>query len=186
MPVRNFFLITCLWLCLIFPAAASTPEIDVSVEKRNDTFIVDSSFEVAVPVRTAWKVLTDFDHMAGILHNLNTSRIASRSGNTLHVVQEGVARFGFLSTAFSSEREIVLEPKKRILARQISGTTKHYSSEMEISASETGTRFRYHAEMALDSGIARLFGKPFIRHEIAEQFASMAQEMERREARRKQ
>lgn len=181
MPVRHWFFAAMLLLCRVAPVAAGTPEIEISVDKRNDTFVIDASFEVAVPVRTAWRVLTDFDNMAGILHNLNSSRIASRSGNTLRVVQDGVARFGIFTYPFSSEREIQLEPRKRILARQISGNTKSYASEMEIRPSESGTRFRYHAEMALDSGFARLFGSPFIRHEIVEQFVSMAQEMERRE-----
>lgn len=170
-----------LWL-LVGSAQAAIPEIEVNVEKRDDTFYIDTTFEMPVPLRTAWGVLTDFDNMATILHNLTSSRIASRSGNTLRVQQEGIARFGIFTFAFTSEREIRLEPMKRIHVRQIAGNTKRYISEMELSPGTNTTRFHYHAEMVLESGIARFFGGPFIQHEIGEQFASLAAEMEKRQA----
>jgi hypothetical protein len=169
-------------LFLACVAFAAEPEIAVTVEKRGDAFIVDTSFDLPVRLRTAWEVFTDFDHMAGILHNLTSSRITARSGNTLQVQQEGVARFGFFTYSFSSEREIRLEPMKKIYARQLSGNARHYFSELELSQNEGIVHVRYHAEMSLESGIARTFGGPFIQHEIAEQFNSMVAEMERRKA----
>ena len=180
--VRSLFRYALLFLMsIVTTASAAAPEIDVKVEKRDDTFFIDSTFEVPVTQRTAWRVLVDFDNMTNILHNLTSSRIVSRNGNTLQVKQEGIARFGVFSYTFTSEREIRLEPRKRILVRQISGNTKHYASEMEIIPGDNGTRFRYHAEMALDSTLGKLFGRPFIEHEIAEQFTAMAAEMERRQ-----
>ena len=161
-------------------AHADDSEIAVSVDKRDNVFYIDTAFDVAVPVRIAWGVLTDFDHMTEILHNLTSSKITERSGKTLRVKQEGIARFGFFTYAFKSDREVQLEPMKRISVRQISGNTKHYTSEMNVSPNGSGTHFRYHAEMALDSGIGRFFAGPFIEHEIAEQFASMTLEMQKR------
>ena len=180
--VRSLFRYALLFLMsFVITALAAAPDIDVKVEKRDDTFFIDSTFEVPVTQRTAWRVLVDFDNMTNILHNLTSSRIVSRNGNTLQVRQEGIARFGVFSYTFTSEREIRLEPRKRILVRQISGNTKHYASEMEIIPGDNGTRFRYHAEMALDSTLGKLFCRPFIEHEIAEQFTAMAAEMERRQ-----
>ena len=170
-----------LLLTLAQTVMAAPPEIEVKVEKRDDTFYIDSAFEAPVAPRTAWRVLTDFDNMASILQNLTSSKVVSRSGNILQVKQEGVARFGIFSYSFTSEREVRLEPRKRILVHQTAGTTRHYDSEMEISPSDSGTRFRYHAEMAIDSTLGRLFGRSFIEHEIAEQFAAMTVEMERRQ-----
>lgn len=185
LSVRALFCmrIASAWLALAFCAGiahADDSEIAVSVDKRDNIFYIDTTFDVAVPVRIAWGVLTDFDHMAEILHNLNSSKIAERSGNVLRVKQEGVARFGVFTYAFNSDREVRLEPMKRITVKQISGTTKHYASEMNISPNGSGTHFRYHAEMAIDSGIGRFFAGTFIEHEIAEQFASMTLEMQKR------
>lgn len=170
-------------LFLAGSAFAAEPEIQVTVEKRGEVFVVDSTFDLAVPLRTAWDVFTDFDNMASILGNLTSSKITYRSGNTLQVQQEGVARFGIFSYSFTSEREIRLEPMKKIVARQLTGNTKHYVSELALSREGKVIRVRYHAEMALESMIARTFGGPFIEHEIAEQFVAMATEMERRKTR---
>jgi hypothetical protein len=175
----SLFLLAC---TAASSASAADSEIQVTVEKRGELFVADSSFALAVPLPTAWEVFTDFDHMTGIMSNLNASRISQRHGNTLQVEQEGVARYGLFSFAFTSEREIRLLPMKKIISRQLSGNARQFVSEMELSREGSGTRVRYHAEMALDSFIARTFGAPFIEHEIAEQFTAMAAEMVRRKA----
>jgi len=182
-PLRSATCIAATFLLILSGASfAADPEIAVAVEKRGDAFIIDTTFDLPVPLRTAWEVLTDFDNMASILGNLTSSKITGRSGNTLVVLQEGVAKFGFFTYRFISEREVRMEPMKKIHVKQLSGNTKRYASEMEVSQNVSSTRFRFHAEMALDSGIARTFGGPFIQHEIEEQFVSMAAEMERRKA----
>jgi hypothetical protein len=171
---------------LLLPEAfAATPEftLAVTVDKRGKSFVVDASADFPVPLRLAWDVLTDFDHMASILSNLSTSQIVSRSEQTLVVRQEGVARFGIFSYPFATEREIRLKPTKRIVARQISGNAQSFVSELRLSPGDNGTEVRYHAEIVPDSAIARTFGAPFVRHEVEEQFTALAAEMARRNAR---
>ena len=166
----------------LFPAsAADTPEITVRVEKKGDTFIVDAEGSLSVAPNTAWDVLTDFDHMTGIMNNLDESRIVSRDGNTLTVRQHGTARYGLFSYEFDSLREIVLEPRRRIVSRQISGRARQFTSIARISPKGSGTELRYHAEIIPDGVFGRLFGAPFIRDEIDEQLTLMASEMLRRE-----
>lgn len=179
---RHFAVSTVALLILCSTAFAADPQIKVAVEKRGDAFIVDTTVDFAVPLRTAWNVLTDFDHMAGILNNLTSSTITARNGNSLIVKQEGKARYGLFSYSFASEREVRLEPKKRILARQLSGNAKRFASEQELSKTDNGSQARYHAEVTPDSGLARTFGGPFIQHEVEEQFTAMAAEMLRRQA----
>ncbi|WP_301101457.1 SRPBCC family protein [Propionivibrio sp.] len=169
-------------LILSCAAFGADPEIVVKLLKNGDAFVVDARFDIAAPLRTAWEVLTDFDNMAGILSNLTSSKIIRRTGNTLNVVQEGAARYGIFTYSFASEREIRLEPMRRILARQLTGTAKRFESEMKLSASDRGTQIHYRAEIVPDSGIARTFGGPFIEHEIEEQLNAMAAEMVRRKA----
>ncbi len=177
----NFPHITaCFLLIMGFAAFGAEPGISVAVEKRGDAFIVDATIDFPVPPPMAWEVLTDFDNMIGILSNLSLSKITNRKGDTLIVQQEGKAKYGFFSYAFASEREIRLEPVKRILARQLAGNAKQFASELELSQNGNATQARYHAEVTPDSGIGRTFGGPFIQHEVEEQFAAMAAEMRRR------
>jgi carbon monoxide dehydrogenase subunit G len=180
LPRRAARCAAVLLLALSGLAFAAEPAIVVAVEKTGDTFVVDASVDLPIPVRVAWGVLTDFDSMASILNNLQSSRIVHRAGNTLQVAQEGTARFGIFSYTFQSMREIRLEPMQRIIARQLSGTASSFTSETTLSESRRGTLMYYHAEIVPGSAIARTFGGPFIRHEVEEQLGAMAAEMARR------
>lgn len=162
---------------------AAEPELTVTVDKRGKSFVVDANIAIPVPLRVAWEVLTDFDHMATILGSLSASRVVSRTDRTLVVQQEGVARYGIFSYSFTSEREIRLKPMKRIVARQLSGNAQSFVSELHLSPGDDGTEVRYHAELVPDSALARAFGAPFVKHETEEQFRALAAEMARREAR---
>jgi carbon monoxide dehydrogenase subunit G len=159
---------------------AAEPEITVNITKSGEAFVIDAAVDLAIPLRTVWDVLTDFDNMAGIVSNLTSSKVVSRQGNTLSVQQEGKAKYGLFSYTFASEREIRLEPKTKIFAKQVTGTAKRFESEMALSRVGSGTTLRYHAEIVPDSGLGRTFGRPFIQHEVEEQLAAMVAEMERR------
>jgi len=170
-----------LCLCaLTGTVCAAEPQVQVKVERSGDAFVIDATTDVPVPRRTAWDVLTDLDHMVGVISNLTSSKILTRNGNDLRVAQEGTAKFGIFTYSFVSEREIRLEPMKRIVARQVSGNARRFESVMELAREGGLTRLHYHAELVPDSGIARLFGGPFVEHEIEEELQALVAEMTRR------
>lgn len=183
--LRRMPLVTLCWLLALSGEAAFgvEPKVAVAVGQKDEAFIVDATIDVQVPLATAWEVLTDFDRMTSIIDNLKSSKIVSRDGNTWIVRQNGVARYGLLSFSFESEREIRLEPMKRILAKSLSGTLKRMESEAKIATLDQGVQIRYHAESVPDSILARMFGASFVRHEVEEQFLQMAREMLQRHAR---
>lgn len=160
------------------------PRVVVGVSQAGEVFIVDAAIDAPVTLKTAWEVLVDFDHMTAILSNLTSSNVVSREGNTLIVKQDGVAKYGLFSFAFQSEREVRLEPMKRILTKNLSGTAKRMESEVKLGQTnpDQGVQIEYRAEIVPDSMLARMFGASFVRHEIEEQFRLMAVEMKRREA----
>ncbi len=182
MSVR--ILLVALLICLSHGSASCAErEVAVAVSESGDAFIVQATIRPQVSLRTAWDVLVDFDHMTGILSNLTASKVVSRNGNVLIVRQEGVARFGIFSYPFKAEREIRMEPQRRILAKNLSGTLKRMESELRlVPGSAGGVRIEYRAEFAFDSIIAGLFGVSFLNHEVEEQFQSIVAEMKRREA----
>lgn len=181
------FALGALFLLFALPVpAAEDAEVAVNVVEANGVFHVTATLDSAtVRPQTAWEVMTDFDHMTSILGDLKSSKIVRREGNRLLVRQQGVAKYGILSFDFESEREVRLEPGKRILARNIAGTMKRMESEAVFSPAPNaanGVHIGYRAEMEIDSGFSSLFGAPFLRHEIGEQFRLMLGEMKRREA----
>lgn len=170
------------------PLIAAEEDIAVSLNRLDEGFVVDAAMTVPVSPQTAWDVLSDYDHMSEALPNITVSRVFRRDGNVLGVRQEGAVRYGLLTISFQSEREIRLEPPKRILARQLSGSAKRMSSETHIEAlaaqpdHPAGVRITYRAEVVPESFFARLFGGPFVRDSIEEQFRHLLARMRQREA----
>lgn len=182
MSVRILLASLLIWLSL-GSASSAEREVAVAVREAGDAFIVQATIRPPVSLRTAWDVLVDFDHMVGILSNLTASKVVSRNGNVLIVKQEGVARFGIFSFPFTAEREIRMEPQKRIVAKNLSGTLRRMESELRlVPTGAEGIRIEYRAEFAFDSIVAGLFGVSFLNHEVEEQFQSIVAEMKRREA----
>jgi hypothetical protein len=174
--------LACLWALSHPMAFGAEPKIIVEIEKSGDAFIVNALIDVQVPVEVAWDVFVDIDHMADFLEDLTFSKVLSRTGNTWIVRQDGIARYGLLSFAFASEREIYLDPMKRIVTRNLSGTLQRMHSEAAFVPIDQGVRIKYYAEIVPDSLLARIFGLSVVRREVGEQFASMSKEMRRRYA----
>jgi hypothetical protein len=174
------FALACLFLLAGEPALALDQTVNVAVLQQGPVFIVDATAETPVAINTAWEVLTDFDHMTSILGNLTASEVTSRNGNIWTVKQRGVARYGLFTFSFESVREIQLDPMKRIVARNLSGTVTRMSSVTELVPLSQGVQIRYHVEMEPGSMLARMFGLSFVRHEVEEQLQRMMKEMTRR------
>ena len=155
---------------------------DVHVTRLGEGFRVEIEMQAPVPPALAWQVLTDFANMARFAPNLESSRIVERQGNVLKIEQVGIAHFGPFSQHFTSVREISLNPQREILARQLSGTARRMESRMRVSALVDGARLEYRAEIVPDTPLPPLFGPSFVRHEMAEQFSAMINEMAKRQA----
>jgi hypothetical protein len=172
------------FFCLLTLAGEAVLGVDqkmeVAVQQNGETFIIDAIIDVQVSVDTAWEVMTDFDQMASILGDLTLSKVVARNGNTWIVRQEGNARYGPFSYSFASDREIQLEPMKRIVARNLSSTATRMDSEAQIVPLNQGVQIKYHIEMVPGSLLARMFGLPFVRHEVAQQLQRLAREMTQR------
>lgn len=154
---------------------------DVRVVRQGESFRIEIDMFTAAPPARAWHVLTDFDRMAAFIPNLERSRIVERNGNRLRVEQQGKAWFGPFSISFGSTRDIELQPPHEIRARQISGTARAMTSTMRLIPSGNGTRLEYRAELTPDGGyLPQMVGPAAIRHETAEQFSAILQEMLRR------
>lgn len=172
----------CWLLLLLLPSCALAQSVAVTVNRRNDVFIIDATVDAPASLAIVWNVLTDFEHMPAFLSNLASSKVSVGPGNTLLVKQTGEARYGPFAYPFASERSIQLEPMQRIVARNLSGTAKRMESESLLLPAAHGVQIRYRAELVLDSFAARMFGAPFVQHETEEQFRLLLAEMKRRES----
>lgn len=162
-------------------AAESLTDEDVTVDYRDGTYFARLGFRVAASPAVVLDVLTDFNHMVGIVPNLESSRIVSHSGNVFVIAQRGKAEFGPFSFRFDSQRRVERFPDGRLVAQALSGSTKHMQSELRVLAQGAGSRIDYQIEVAPDRWVPASFGLRFMRHELAEQFMALRHEMERRQ-----
>ena len=94
------------------------------VKKNGAEVIVDVDCPVNATVAVTWEVLTDYDHMAEFLSNVQSSSVQTRDGQVLHVYQKGKAERGLLSITYENLREVELVPYEEIRSRLISGDMK--------------------------------------------------------------
>ena len=163
--------------------ATADQDIQVEVLKNGAEITVRVDCPVTAPVALVWEVLTDYDHMAAFISNLEVSNVRSRNGDTLQIFQKGRASRGLLSFAFENLREIELVPHREIRSRLISGNLK--ASEFTTRVVDDGTQVHI-----LNSGrfvpnvwVPPLIGPSVIEAETRKQFDEIRTEILRRNVR---
>jgi polyketide cyclase/dehydrase/lipid transport protein len=152
----------------------------LSVVKDGNAVTVEATLFAPVAVEDAWNVLSDFDHMAEFVPDLERSRIVSKPGEPLVLVQKGVARFGPFWLTFETERTVELIPHETIKTRLIRGNMRKMEGTLHLAAEAGGTRITYHADAIAGFWVPPLLGTAFIRHEVREQLLALILEMMRR------
>lgn len=164
-------------------ASADDQDILVHVQRDGADVTVDVDCPVQTSIAVAWAVLTDYDHMAQFISNLQYSAIQTRENDKLQIYQKGETKRGLLKFAFESVREIQLLPYEEIRSRLISG---------DLKASEFTTRIRYDGAMVHVTNNGRytprvwippIIGVALIEAETRKQFGEIRAEMLRRSVR---
>lgn len=155
-------------------------DIAVHVEKDGTAFVVRTELTVAAIADEVWAVLTDFDHMAQILSNVDASRIANRVGNTFEVIQKSHASFGLLRLAFSSVRQVELSPKREIRSRLLSGDLKSSDYVTRIAQEDGVTRITIHGKFVAEGLSASAITPEAIESQTRRQYRELREEIVRR------
>ena len=169
-------------LLLLAPAIGAAQDVQVKVQRHGETVIVDVEATVAAPVREAWTVFTDYDHMASFISNIKQSRVLVRNGNSLQVEQAGESRVAFLRFGFAAVRAVELVPMQEIRSRLVSGDFKAYTSTTRVAAGPSGVTISHHGEYVPKSWLPPLIGPAIIEAETRKQFREFVAEIERRAA----
>ena len=130
--------------------AQDASDILVHVKKDGEIIIVDVEMKVEASPLATWDVLTDYDHMAQFVGNVQSSKITDRKGNTLVVAQKSATAFGLLKFSFDNVREVELVPHSEIRSNLISGDMKASAFTTRIMSDGGGvTRVLNHGENPL-------------------------------------
>jgi ribosome-associated toxin RatA of RatAB toxin-antitoxin module len=172
------------------PAAAQpgAPRFELNVErvegaKGEQAYQIRSSGAVAATPAVVWRILTDYNHLADYLPNLNSTRVVSRDGDRVIVEQFGTARFLFFSQAIRLVVQVQERSPDRIDISLIDGDMKVYRATWELSplAGATGTRVVYNATIVPKFEVPGIVGTNVVRKDIAEMMAAVLLRLDRQE-----
>lgn len=171
-------------LLLSFGAWASArmsalPDPTVQVHRQDSNLILDITYQVPVQPQEAWATLTDFENQPGFMPNLEVSRVLQRSGNRLQIEQKGVAKVGFFSFHYVSQRELEMTPFQLIRSHSLSGDIQMESTLALIPAGD-GTRIAYHVNAVSKLPVPTSLVASYLSDMLRDQFKAMGDEMMRR------
>ena len=167
-------------LCSNASFAADSPVQSLDVNHDTEAYVVNAVIFAPVPQAVAWDVLTDFDHMAKWVPNVEDSKAVKREDNWVTVEQHGVARYGAASIPYTTERKIEMKSPTNIKTTQLKGNMKRVESTLVLSPDGKGTRIAYHLEIVPSLFAGAVMSKQFVEHEVNEQFTAIVGEMTRR------
>ncbi|MCS6786032.1 MAG: SRPBCC family protein [Thiobacillaceae bacterium] len=155
--------------------------VAVAVVKENGHYQLSAEFRVPVSLRTAWAVLTDFEHMAEFLPGVKESHVIAHSGNQLTVQQKGESPTGLIPVEYETLRLIELRPYQSIRSRTLKGNLGSVEGETRLTAEGRNlTLVQYTATAHPDSALAGLVPSSLLKDGLKAQFQAMRAEMLRR------
>jgi ribosome-associated toxin RatA of RatAB toxin-antitoxin module len=172
------------------PAAAQAgePRFELHVERVDGAegarlYHITSSGTVAATPAVVWRILTDYNHLADYLPNLNSTRVVSRDGDTIIVEQLGTARFLFFSHAIRLVVQVHERAPDRIDISLVDGDMKVYRATWQLSAvaGAAGTRVDYNATIEPKFDVPGIVGTNVVRKDIAKMMAAVFVRLERQE-----
>ena len=163
-------------------AAGDTSDIVVHARKDGATITVEVACPVDAPRAVIWDVLTDYDHMAKFISNLEQSAVRVRMGERLQVHQKGKASRGPLTFPFESVREIELVPQSEIRSKMISGDTMPATFTTRIEAAGDKLHIVHTGTYTPSMWVPPVIGPALIEMETRKQYGEIRDEIARRAA----
>lgn len=164
--------------------AAQTHDGDIAVQVKKDgaVFVVNAELTVTASIDEVWDVLTDFDHMAQMLSNVDASQIVKRDGDVFEVMQRSHVSFGLLRVALESLRQVELVPKREIRSRLLKGDVKSSDYSTRIAEDGVGVRIFVHGKFVAGVLSAPIITADAVASQTRWQYQELRDEILRRKA----
>jgi len=178
------FLAVLLLLALPFRAwcASATHDIIVHVETDGASVTVDVDCPVDAPAAVVWEVLTDYEHMARFISNIEFSTVEQRSDNVLHVRQKGKTTKGPLTVRFEFLRQVELVPHREIRSHLLSGDLKESDFVTQVVEIASKVHILNKGRYTPNIWVPPVIGPAVIVGETQKQFGEIRAEILRRAA----
>ena len=167
----------CTW------TAAAAQQVSIETASQGDGVVVTAFADMQVDPRTAWSVISDYDHLAEFIPDMHSSRVVRRDGDRLLVDQAGHFGFLFFQQAVTVRLEVVESPRQHIVARAVSGNLRRMEGRYALEVLVTGeVRLSYAGRVEPEFPLPPVVGKAVMRRVMARQFNALVKEIVRRDA----
>lgn len=168
---------------LSIPMAVTAQQISIETAGQGNLVTVTASAEMRVDPRTAWSVISDYDHLAEFIPDMLSSRVLERDGDKLLVRQVGEFGFLFFQQLVEVKLAVVEYAPNRIVARAVGGNLKEMEGRYELEKLPSGTvRLSYVGRLVPEFSLPPVIGRMVVRGVLAKQFTAMVKEIVRRDA----
>jgi len=157
-------------------------KIAMVVRREGEYFSVNAIAELRVTRAQAWAVLTDYEHYADFVPEIDSSRVVSRTGNSLVLDQKGRMSFLFFSQPVDVRLAVVETPPALVASRALSGNLRDFSGRYVIAETAGGVRIEHSARFLPEFEMPPLLGPIVVRSVLERNFTALLQEMQRRAA----
>jgi len=164
--------------------AAALARAEINVEEKGDEFLIRAQSEVEADGAAIWSTLSDYDHLAGFIPGMSSSRTVSRTGAEAVVEQKGSAGLGPFRQGFTVLLAVREEMNRSISASAIGGDFRCFKSRYEIvPLGSQRARIVYQATFVPGMPIPPIIGLSETRSMIGTQFDAVLEEIRRRAVR---
>jgi hypothetical protein len=154
-------------------------EASVQVESKGTTLYVQAEIDTTADSKTAWAVLSDYDHWTEFIPDLVVSRVISRPGDPLQLEQR--ARIPTMPN-FPVVMILQVEetPSERIRFYRTAGNVQSFAGEWLIEDKPGKVRLIYRAVVMPGFPMPPQASMEIFRSDAKVRMEAMAQEMARR------
>jgi hypothetical protein len=156
--------------------------VDVDRSLLLGSITVRAFIDVAVDTRLAWSVLTDYNQLAEFVPDMHSSKVVSKPGEPIRVLQRGEKSWLILDAPFEVLMQMNETPYSHIAFHQLSGTLRDMFGEWRLLPVKGGLRVTYYARMEPGLLSPRAPGDSLlIGADIGRMLEAIGQEMVRRQ-----
>lgn len=170
----------CLMMLCALPGWAA-PALTVGVERADGVYRISARGEVAAAPAAVWRILTDYEHMAEFVPDLERARVLSRSGDEAVIEQFGVARFLFFRRAIRLVVQARERPITQIDISLVDGDMKLYHCTWQLTAvpATGGTRVDYRGTLAPKFYVPGMMGSSMVRADVERMMTAVMRRLDR-------
>ena len=161
--------------------AVALAAAEITVEQHGNEILVHAQSEVDADRATIWSTLSDYDHLAGFIPGMSSSRTVSRTSADAVVEQKGTYGLGPFRQSFTVVLAVREDLNQSITASGIGGDFQYFESRYEIfPVGSHRARIVYQATVVPRTPVPPIIGVLAMRSMIDIQFNALLEEIRRR------